>query len=116
MRRPFSEQGEISMRRRACFAVLSRICAPISIASGDSTVAILWFQSARIRATPIRRKNRGLVLILLSIMMLLVGGGLFPPGFGVIARIVGTRIKQLPRTGTNGIIEDRRVRKRQEWF
>ena len=47
----------------------------------------------------VQRKNGGLVLILLSIMMLLVGGGLFPPGFGVIAGIIGTRIKQLPRTG-----------------
>jgi len=40
------------------------------------------------------RRNGGLVLILLSIMMLLVGGGIVPPVFGVIAGIVGTRIKQ----------------------
>jgi hypothetical protein len=38
--------------------------------------------------------NGGLVLIPLSIMMLLVGGGVFPPGFGVIAGMIGTRIKQ----------------------
>lgn len=44
----------------------------------------------------VQRKNGGLVLILLSIVMLLVGGGLFPPAFGVIAGIIGTRIKQLP--------------------
>lgn len=50
----------------------------------------------------VQRKNGGLVLILLSVIMLLVGGGLFPPGFGVIAGIIGTRIKQLTRTGTHG--------------
>lgn len=41
----------------------------------------------------VHRKNGGLVLILLSIIMLLVGGGLFPPVFGVAAGIIGTRIK-----------------------
>jgi len=41
----------------------------------------------------VQRKNGGLVLILLSIIMLLVGGGLFPPVFGVAAGIIGTRIK-----------------------
>ena len=46
----------------------------------------------------VQRKNGVLVLILLSIIMLLVGGGLFPPVFGVVADIIGTRIKQLPRT------------------
>jgi hypothetical protein len=46
----------------------------------------------------VQRKNSGLILILLSIIMLLVGGGLFPPMFGVAAGIIGTRIKQLPRT------------------
>ena len=43
----------------------------------------------------VQRKNGGLVLILLSIIMLLVGGGVFPLGFGVIAGMIGTRIKQL---------------------
>jgi hypothetical protein len=41
----------------------------------------------------VQRKNGGLVLIFLSIIMLLVGGGLFPPVFGVVAGIIGTRIK-----------------------
>lgn len=41
----------------------------------------------------VQRKNGGLVLILLSIIMLLVGGGLFPPVFGVAAGIIGARIK-----------------------
>ena len=41
----------------------------------------------------IGRKNGGLVLILLSIIMLLVGGGIIPPLFGVLAGVIGTRIK-----------------------
>jgi len=41
----------------------------------------------------VQRKNGGLVLVLLSIIMLLVGGGLFPPVFGVVAGIIGTRLK-----------------------
>ena len=40
----------------------------------------------------IQRKNGGLVLILLSIAMLLVGGGIFPPILGIIIGAVGTRI------------------------
>jgi hypothetical protein len=43
-------------------------------------------------ATRIRSKNGGLVLILLSIMMFLVGGGLIPPVFGVVAGIIGARV------------------------
>ena len=43
----------------------------------------------------VHRKNGGLVLILLSIIMLLVGGGLFPPVFGVAAGLIGTRIKPI---------------------
>lgn len=41
----------------------------------------------------VQRKNGGIMLILLSIIMLLVGGGLFPPVFGVAAGVIGTRIK-----------------------
>lgn len=40
----------------------------------------------------VQRKNGGLVLILLSIVMLLVGGGIFPPIMGIIIGILGTRI------------------------
>jgi hypothetical protein len=40
----------------------------------------------------VQRKNGGLVLILLSIVMLLVGGGLGPPILGIIIGAAGTRI------------------------
>ena len=40
----------------------------------------------------VQRKHGGLVLILLSIGLLLFGGGLFPPLIGTIAGISGTRI------------------------
>ena len=45
-------------------------------------------------ATHIQSKNGALVLILLSTMMLLVGGGLIPPVIGVVAGIIGARIRQ----------------------
>ncbi len=40
----------------------------------------------------VQRKNGGLVLILLSIVMLLVGGGFGPPILGIIVGATGTRI------------------------
>src|SRR5512135_3094637 len=40
----------------------------------------------------IQRKNGGLILILISIVMLLVGGGIFPPILGIMLGAVGTRI------------------------
>lgn len=44
-------------------------------------------------AAYIERKNGGLILILLSIIMLLFGGGIVPVIIGVISGIIGTRIK-----------------------
>jgi hypothetical protein len=38
------------------------------------------------------RKRGGLVLMLLSVALLLVGGGIFPPVFGILAGWVGTRV------------------------
>jgi hypothetical protein len=40
----------------------------------------------------VHRKNGGLVMILLSIAMLLVGGGIFPPILGILIGAVATRI------------------------
>ena len=38
----------------------------------------------------ISRKRGGLVLILLTIAMLLVGGGIVPPLFGIVAGVIAT--------------------------
>jgi hypothetical protein len=40
----------------------------------------------------VQRKNGGLILMLLAIIMLPVGGGIFPPILGIIISVVGTRI------------------------
>jgi hypothetical protein len=40
----------------------------------------------------VQKRNGGAVLILLSIALLLVGGGLFPPVIGIIAGVIGTKI------------------------
>lgn len=40
----------------------------------------------------VHKKQGGLVLILLSVALLLVGGGLFPPVIGIVGGIVATRI------------------------
>jgi hypothetical protein len=65
---------------------------PSFLVSGILTV-IVGVLVAVWAAKFVQRKNGGLVLILLSILMLLVGGGLFPPVFGVVAGIIGTQIK-----------------------
>ena len=40
----------------------------------------------------VQRKHAGLILILLAIVMLLVGGGIFPPVIGIFIGVLGTRI------------------------
>lgn len=47
----------------------------------------------------IQGKRGGVVLILLSVLMLLVGGGIFPPLIGIIGGAVGTRINAPPKGG-----------------
>jgi len=51
-----------------------------------SLVALVW------AAGFIQREKGGLILILLSILMLLVGGGFVPTFAGIIAGVAGTRI------------------------
>jgi hypothetical protein len=43
------------------------------------------------------KKNGGQVLILISITMLLVGGGIFPPAIGILIGILETRINTPPK-------------------
>jgi hypothetical protein len=49
-------------------------------------ITIIW------AAAFVQSKNGGIVLMLLSIALLLVGGGLFPPVIGIIAGVIGTKI------------------------
>lgn len=51
-----------------------------------SLIVIVW------AAVFVQRKHGGLVLILLSIIQLLVGGGLVPLALGITAGVAGTRI------------------------
>lgn len=44
----------------------------------------------------VHKKRGGLILILLSIALLLTGGGIFPPVIGIIAGVIGTRINATP--------------------
>ncbi|MBN1312949.1 MAG: hypothetical protein JXB30_16160 [Anaerolineae bacterium] len=51
----------------------------------------------------VQRKHGGLVLILLSVALLLFGGGLFPPLIGIIGGAAGTQINK-PLTGGPGSV------------
>jgi hypothetical protein len=75
---------------------------PSFLVSGILTV-IVGVLVAVWAAKFVQRKNGGLVLILLSILMLLVGGGLFPPVFGAVAGIIATRINLNDEKITMGI-------------
>ena len=61
--------------------------------SGTVTV-ILGLAVTIWAATRIQGENGALVLILLSTMMLFVGGGLIPPALGVVAGIIGAGVRQ----------------------
>jgi hypothetical protein len=45
-------------------------------------------------AFSVQKRHGGLVLILLSIPLLLFGGGIFPPLIGIVAGTLGTRIRK----------------------
>ena len=56
-------------------------------------LAILFSLALLVWATLfVQRENGGLIMILLSFAMLLVGGGIFPPILGIIIGAVATRI------------------------
>ncbi|MGD8455038.1 MAG: hypothetical protein PVF83_01545 [Anaerolineales bacterium] len=53
----------------------------------------------------VQRKNGGLGLILLSLALLLFGGGLFPPLIGIVGGAAGTKInKPLTRKQAGGLL------------
>jgi hypothetical protein len=45
-------------------------------------------------AVLVQRKHGGAILILFSIILLFVGGGFLPPALGLIAGVIGTRIRR----------------------
>ncbi len=51
-----------------------------------SLTVIIWASAF------VQRKNGGRILILLSVIMLLVGGGIGPPVIGILAGVAGTGI------------------------
>ena len=55
-------------------------------------------------AARIHKRNGGLVLILLSIALLLFGGGLVPPVIGIVAGIVAFKINKPPTQQPGGIL------------
>jgi hypothetical protein len=65
------------------------------LATVVGVITMIW------SAAFIHRKHGGLVLMLLSIALLLVGGGLFPPVIGFVAGVVATRIN-VPATRQPG--------------
>jgi hypothetical protein len=56
------------------------------LATVVGVITMIW------SAAFVHRKHGGLVLMLLSIALLLAGGGLFPPVIGFVAGVVATRI------------------------
>lgn len=77
----------------ACFPAMSLV--PNFYVTGIlavllSLVVLVW------AAAMVQRAHGGIVLIILSIVLLLVGGGFLPPALGIVAGIVGTRIKRTP--------------------
>lgn len=50
----------------------------------------------------VHKKNVGQVMILLSILMLLMGGGIFPPIFGTMIGVIATRIQRPVRSSRIG--------------
>jgi len=98
--------GEILQGNAAPSGIMIQAWPDLTLLGGEPAMAALpnfllagvlaivfGFLVATWAAWFVPRRNGGLVLVLLSIMMLLVGGGIVPPVFGVIAGIIGTRIK-----------------------
>jgi hypothetical protein len=76
-----------------CFPAMTIIPAPFIVSGILSIVVALAVLVAT--AMIVRGKWRGIPLLILSIILLLVGGGFFPPIFGVIAALVGHRASKL---------------------
>jgi hypothetical protein len=56
------------------------------LATVIGVITMIW------SAAFVQRKHGGLVLVALSVLLLLVGGGMFPPVIGFVAGVVATKI------------------------
>ncbi len=74
-----------------CFPAMTVI--PSFYISGITTIILGLIVIAWAGAF-VQRKYGGLILIALSAILLLVGGGFVPPILGVIAGVIGTRVKR----------------------
>jgi hypothetical protein len=72
-----------------CFPAMTIVPAPFIVSGILSIIVALTVLAAT--AMIVGGKWRGIPLLILSIILLLVGGGFFPPIFGVIAALVGQR-------------------------
>ena len=79
----------------ACEPALTII--PNYLVSGILSI-IIGFLILAWSAAFIQRNRGGIILILLSIALLLFGGGIFPPLIGIVGGLAGTRINK-PLTG-----------------
>jgi len=99
-------QGNLRPGRIMIYAIAAPPCQPAAVWHGcepamtlipnylatgvlailASLIVLVW--SARF----VIGRNGGLTLILLSLLMIPVGGGFFPPLFGIIAGLIGTRL------------------------
>jgi len=84
--------------------IVPNLCVTGILAILVSLVFLVWVTMF------VQRKHGGLVLILLSLVMLLVGGGFGPPLLGIILGVAATRMHApLPWWGTHLSLGSRRV-------
>jgi hypothetical protein len=74
----------------ACLPAMTIV--PNFVITGILAITISWITLVW-AALSVQRKNGGLILILLSVLMLLVGAGFVPPFAGIVAGVAGFRIK-----------------------
>jgi hypothetical protein len=80
---------QVELASHACFPALTLL--PNFLISGILSVIIglvIIFRSLAF----VERDNGGLILILLSLLLLPIGGGFLPPLYGIIAGAAGTKI------------------------
>ncbi len=75
-----------NMAGEPAMSIIPNFLATGILACLVSLIYLVW--AARF----VERKHAGLVLILLAIIMLLVGGGIFPPVIGIFIGVLATRI------------------------